>query len=59
MAPYKVVHAELLGYDPIKLKQSIEGKEKADLPYAIIIPKDFNNLQKAKKLMIDSGLWLI
>jgi len=60
MAPYKVLHVELIGYDAAKLRQSVEGKDnKADLPYAIVVPKDFNDPSKTKQLLIDSGLWYI
>ena len=59
MAPYKVLHVELIGYDSAKLRQSVEGKDKADLPYAIVVPRDFADPSKTKQLLIDSGLWFI
>ena len=59
MAPYKVLHVELIGYDSAKLRQSVEGKDKADLPYAIVVPRDFVDPSKTKQLLIDSGLWFI
>jgi len=56
MPPYKVLHTELVGEDAAKLKEAVEGK---DRPLVVVLPKDYTDPGKAKKLLIDSGLWYL
>jgi hypothetical protein len=59
MAPYKVLHTELLGHDPLKARAAVEVKEGQDKPYVIVVPKDHSDSTKAKQFLIDAGLWLM
>lgn len=59
MAPHKVLHTELMGHDAIKVRAAVEVKEGQDKPYVVIVPKNFEDVTKAKQFMIDAGLWLM
>jgi hypothetical protein len=56
MPPHKVLHTELV--DASKLKAAMTA-DKKDRPYVVVVPKDFSDPGKAKKLLIDSGLWFL
>jgi hypothetical protein len=56
MAPYKVLHVDLMDWDPAKLRQAMTSKEP---PQAVVVPKDFADPAKAKKLLSEAGLWYI
>ena len=59
MAPFKVLHTELMAHDPLKVRAAVEVKEGQEKPYVVIVPKDFADATKAKQFMIDAGLWLM
>jgi len=57
MPPHKVLHTELMAEDPMKIRQAVEKKETSDRPFVVVVPKFYEDSGKAKKLLIDSGLW--
>ena len=63
MAPFKVLHTELMGHDPLKVRQAVEAKpgqaEGQDQPYVVVVPKDATDPTRAKQFLIDAGLWLM
>ena len=54
--PFKVLHTELMGHDPNKIKDAVMSNEP---PMAIVVPKDFDNPQKAKEVLSKAGLWSV
>jgi hypothetical protein len=59
MAPHKVLHTQLVGHDPQKVRQAVEVPEGQEKPFVVIVPKDFTDVTKAKQFLIDAGLWLM
>lgn len=56
MPPFKVLHAELMGYDPLKVKEAVGAKEP---PLAVVFPKDFADPSRPKRLLSEAGLWFM
>lgn len=56
MAPYKVLHVDLMDWDASKLHEAMTSKEP---PQAVVVPKDFQDPSRPKKLLSESGLWYI
>ena len=54
--PYAVLHTELLGNDPVKIKEAVESKEP---PKVIIVPYEGMSVDQAHKMLQDSGLWIL
>ena len=58
MAPHKVLHADLMGNDPVKMRQAVaQGTE--DKPFVVIVAKNHDDPAATKRFLIDSGLWLL
>ena len=54
--PYDVLHIDLLGRDPIKIKEAISS---ANPPRAVVIPFEGLPIESAQQLLKDCGLWLL
>ena len=59
MAPFKVLHTELMAHDPIKVRAAVEAGEASDRPYVVVVPKSPTESTRAKQFLIDAGLWLM
>ena len=51
-----MLHAELIGYDALKLRDALIAKDK---PQVIVIPSEGISSNDAQKLLRDSGLWFV
>jgi hypothetical protein len=51
-----VLHAELVGYDAAKLKDAVASKEP---PMAVVVPKDFVDPTRPKRMLSEAGLWFL
>ncbi len=56
MAPYKVLHVDLMAWDASKVRQAATSTEP---PMAVVVPTDFADPTRAKRLLSESGLWYI
>lgn len=56
LPPFKVLHAQVMGFDPAKIKDAVTSKEP---PFVVILPKDFTDSTKPKRILSDAGLWYL
>lgn len=56
LPPYKVLHTDLIGNDPEKLKDALTAQDK---PMAIVIPHETITPAAAKRFLMKSGLWFL
>ncbi len=55
MPPVKVLHAELLNYDPVSIYKAISSDEAP-----MVVTTDYNmESKKVKEFLINSGLWML
>jgi len=56
LPPARVLHTELMGHDPVKLKEAAASSKK---PLAIVVPTEGMTSAQAKKMLQGAGLWYL
>jgi len=54
--PIIVLHTDVINNDPIRLKEAVDSKQS---PKAIVVPSEGLSANDARKLIQDSGLWIL
>lgn len=54
--PYKVLHANILGNDPVKIKEAVTSTEP---PMAIVVSAEDVSVGDTEKILRASGLWVL
>lgn len=54
--PAKVLHTEMMAHDPAKIREAVDAEDK---PMAIVLPKEYDDESKTKKILQDAGLWFL
>jgi hypothetical protein len=46
----------MMAHDPAKIREAVDAEDK---PMVIVLPKEYDDESKTKKILQDAGLWFL